>query len=414
MVKKLIYELIGPYHAGCESDCVMEWNRMIAKNDALHAALNTCKNQISRYYHNRKWDNFKKFTNEYELVCTSSEEYPGIASHVPVSRSFFKMWEIMHDHADDLLSIGKHPMCAVFLAEGPGGFMESFAKYRADANHDGDALHGMTLISKHKSIPNWKVQSVQLAPHTRVRIHRGVDGTGDLYNLDNIDNLVSEVGEASSDFVTADGGFDFSRDFNNQEESSMRLVLAEVYAALRLQRLGGSLVLKVYDLHSIATVRLLYVLRLCYTNMRLVKPLTSRPANSEKYVVCTNFCGASHGIMAALRCACYAGGTPQCVDRHVAPAVSIPVSFLRDIVHYNTFYIARQACYIGNTIAHIRASESCSITPGESCAHIRRQLCKSIRWCHKYGISTSTIALHRYKPMVGATTHHEDFAVPTK
>jgi 23S rRNA U2552 (ribose-2'-O)-methylase RlmE/FtsJ len=409
MVKKFVYELTGPFDDGCNnnnnSDADgLEWACLLAENDALHTALTTCKNQISRYYHNRKWDNFKKFTNEYELVCTSSAEFPGIASHVPVSRSFFKMWEIMHDHAADLLSVEKHPMCAVFLAEGPGGFMESFAKYRADANHDGDALHGMTLISKHKSIPSWKVQSVQLAPHTRVRIHRGVDGTGDLYNLQNIDSLVSDVGEASSDLVTGDGGFDFSHDFNNQEDASMRLILAEVYAALRLQRTGGSLVLKVYDLHSVATVRMLYVLRLCYGTMRLVKPLTSRPANSEKYAVCTDFHGASSGLMAALRCACYAGGTSRCVDRHVAPVVPVPVSFLRDVVHYNTFYIARQACYIGRTISHIRNSESSSITPDESSAQIRRQLSKSIRWCHKYGISTSTNALLRYKPMVVAAT----------
>jgi 23S rRNA U2552 (ribose-2'-O)-methylase RlmE/FtsJ len=405
MVKKFAYELTGPFDN--ESDCDVsgvEWSRLLAENDILHTALTTCKNQISRYYHNRKWDNFKKFTNEYELVCTSSAEFPGIASHVPVSRSFFKMWEIMHDHATDLMSVNTHPMCAVFLAEGPGGFMESFAKYRADANHDGDALHGMTLISKHKSIPNWKVQSVQLAPHTRVRIHRGADGTGDLYNLQNIDSLVSDVGEASSDMVTADGGFDFSHDFNNQEDASMRLILAEVYAALRLQRLGGSLVLKVYDLHSVATLRILYVLRLCYGTMRLVKPLTSRPANSEKYAVCTEFHGASDSLMAALRSACYAGGTPQCVERHVAPVAPIPVSFLRDVVHYNTFYIARQACYIGRTISHIRDSESSCITPDQSSARIRRQLCKSIRWCHKYGISTSTNALLRYRPMMVVTT----------
>lgn len=394
MVKHFAYSLGGPYVAREGCDDKQELVQLRAENDALHMALNTCKNQISRYYHNRKWDNFKKFTNEYELVCTSSSEFPGIASHVPVSRSFFKMWEILHDHASDML-IPNDTMCAVFLAEGPGGFMESFAKFRADTGRDGDSLHGMTLISKHKSIPNWKINALRLTPNTRVRIHRGADGTGDLYNIKNVDCLVTEVGEASSDLVTADGGFDFSHDFNNQEEVSMRLVLAEVYTALRLQRKGGSLVLKVYDIHACATVRMLFALRQSYKNMSIVKPHTSRPANSEKYIVCTRFCGVAEGLLKLLRAAYVAGGSSRAVERYMPIA---PASFLRDVVHYNAFYVARQVCYIGRTIAFIRDSET-----GGSCdnsGRIRRQLCKSIRWCHRYGISTSMDALLKYRPIV--------------
>jgi hypothetical protein len=406
MVKRIAYCLIGPYKDDTRED-IASRARLNAENDALHSALNTCKNQISRYYHNRKWDNFKKFTNEYELVCTSSSEFPGIASHVPVSRSFFKMWEILHDHVSEMLPASRRsPMCAVFLAEGPGGFMESFAKFRSDAGHEGDSLHGMTLISKHKSIPNWKVHSLRVAPNTRVRIHRGADGTGDLYNLRNVDRLVAEVGEASSHLVTADGGFDFSHDFNNQEEASMRLILSEVYAALRLQRLGGSFVLKVYDIHASATLRLLFALRRSYRGMRIVKPLTSRPANSEKYVVCTRFTGAPEGLLAALRAACLAGGTARSVDHTMLLA---PTAFLRDVVHYNAFYVARQVCYIGRTISFIRDDDAAVAANGatgsstggaDTSGRLRRQLCKSIRWCHKYGITTSMDALLKYRPMV--------------
>ena len=373
------------------------------KNDELHRALNACKNQISRYYHNRKWDMCKKFTNEYELVFTSSFEHPGIAAHVPISRSFFKLWEMLHDFGDELVSGTAPALRAVFLAEGPGGFMESFAKYRAgpDGTRDvQDVMHGMTLMSKHKNIPNWKVLSMFRAPSAQLHIHRGADGTGDLYNVANIDALVADAGEAACDFVTADGGFDFSNDFNNQEGTSLRLVLSEVYAALRLQAKGGSFVLKVYDMHAPATLQLLCVLRKSYGAMRFVKPLTSRPANSEKYVMCTAFRGAPAAVMRALRAACMAGGTPAIIDRHLQDVAAVPVPMLQNIIDYNTHYIARQVCYISRTILLIQEGDSAK---HDAADRLRMQLRKSLRWCHKYHIPSSLPSLNKYRDAVTAT-----------
>ena len=86
-----------------------------------------------------------------------------------------------------------------------------------------------------------------------------------------------------------------------------------------------------------------------------------------------------------------------------------PTAFLRDVVRYNAFYIARQACYIGRTISFIRDDDAAVAAKGvggastvgaDTSGRLRRQLCKSIRWCHKYGITTSMDALLKYRPMV--------------
>ena len=43
-----------------------------------------------------------------------------------------------------------------------------------------------------------------------------------------------------ADLVTADGGFDFSTNFNKQEQSSLRIIFCEIVTALSVQKKGGA------------------------------------------------------------------------------------------------------------------------------------------------------------------------------
>jgi hypothetical protein len=91
------------------------------------------------------------------------------------------------------------------------------------------------------------------------------------------------------DIITGDGGFDFSIDFNKQEQLAFRLILSQVAYAIGMQRYGGTFILKFFDTFMKPSVDILYILSAFYENIHIIKPQTSRYANSEKYVVCTNF-----------------------------------------------------------------------------------------------------------------------------
>jgi hypothetical protein len=91
------------------------------------------------------------------------------------------------------------------------------------------------------------------------------------------------------DFITADGGFDFSLDFNKQEISISKLLFAQVCFAVTLQKKGGTFVLKIFDCFMEHTVDILYILSSFYDKVYITKPQTSRYANSEKYIVCKDF-----------------------------------------------------------------------------------------------------------------------------
>ena len=91
------------------------------------------------------------------------------------------------------------------------------------------------------------------------------------------------------DFVTGDGGFDFSIDFNKQEILSIKLIFCQICYAIALQKPGGTFILKIFDIFTQATIDLLYLLSTLYNKVYIIKPCTSRTANSERYVVCRNF-----------------------------------------------------------------------------------------------------------------------------
>ena len=153
----------------------------------------------------------------------------------------------------------------------------------------------MTLLDENSdtNIPAWKKSQHFLDSNPNVVLENGLDGTGDILKLENFEYVAKKY-ESSMDIVTADGGFDFSFDFNQQEIVISKLLFAQVAYALCIQKQGGTFVLKVFDCFMHHTVDLLYLLASFYEKTHIIKPKTSRYANSEKYIVCTGFIYDSH------------------------------------------------------------------------------------------------------------------------
>jgi len=284
-------------------------------SESLSYYLYDIKERIHEY--EQDWDQFKKYTNPYEFIHSNlPNRRKSVSKYKPLSRSFFKMVEIVHSFALvsilPKMSLGepKHllpssvptpPPLSIsqgirtfHLAEGPGGFIEAIAKLR---NCPTDLYVGMTIQcgSVNEDVPGWKKSSRFLRDTPQVYIENGMDGSGDILKLCNFVGCYEKYG-SSMDLITADGGFDFSLDFNHQEVHIARLLYAQIAYALVMQRRGGAFVLKIFDAFMAHTVDLLYLLSSMYEKVYITKPLTSRFANSEKYIVCQGFlpdsCGA--------------------------------------------------------------------------------------------------------------------------
>ena len=327
--------------------------------------LNSLKKQISFYYRNRSWDSAKKLTNAYELVATSP---------MPVSRSFFKLYEILSDFETKIEHFSGsqiEDMRCLFLAEGPGGFVEAFETFCASRRHRSPGggtrrLFCNTLIDKcSRTVPCWKIPTVRMNADAVVFCD-GVDGTGNIYSIDNIDSIVSKVGgQGTVHLVTADGGFDFSDDFDSQEINALQLIVAEAYAAMLALSAGGTFVLKMFDVSLQRTLIVMQLISSAFASTHVMKPMTSRQANSEKYMVLMGYT-RDEEVLKILR-DCVASFSTDPLDD-----VRVDREFERKVKTANKDIVDAQIRNISKTIAFLNVQPS-SLVLGEIASNQKRR-----------------------------------------
>ena len=328
------------------------------------------------------WDIYKKYTNPYEYIHTLvPHKKKSVAKYKPLSRAYFKMIELLEYFH---LNQTTEPISSFHLAEGPGGFIEALSNVRACKN---DTYIGMTLLDdkNDENIPAWKKTDHFLKEHPNVFIENGADGTGDILSLANLDYCRKKYG-ASMDIITADGGFDFSVDFNNQESNMTRLLFAQICFAIAMQKTNGSFILKIFDCFNEATVDMLCILSSFYKKVYITKPKTSRYANSEKYVVCKEFAGESsesafHFIRNAFERMTM---TPQnhTITRFLS--CSISYYFYKKIEDYNAIFGQQQIENINITLELIANKKNVDTL-------IKANIQKCIHWCNKHNIQYNYI-----------------------
>jgi len=254
--------------------------------------INKLKSNISNYDKMRDWDKMKKITNEYELIFISNSHYynNSICKYIPVSRSYFKMKEIMYNFKN-YIKYDK-PLTTLHIAEGPGGFIEALHNMRKHFQpfiSKKDHYFGLTLAPNEEFVPSWdKIKKKIQNNLNNGNIHLSYM---DLYNqktIQKLDNTFNTESHRVIDIATADGGFDYSKDYIEQETASIHIILSEIMTMLRYLKSNGVMIVKLFDIFSLHHMKLLYLTSLCFEKCFLFKPTTSRPANSEKYLICVN------------------------------------------------------------------------------------------------------------------------------
>tara|TARA_B100000795_G_scaffold264804_1_gene245769 strand:+ start:1999 stop:3195 length:1197 start_codon:yes stop_codon:yes gene_type:complete len=244
----------------------------------LSKYLKETKKKIDKIY--KSWDMMKIYTNPYEFIHTNiPNNNISISKYKPISRAFYKLLEIYNMF--NLLDYD-HPIDTFHLAEGPGGFIEATSFFRQNKK---DTYYGMTLQDGMRNTPGWKKSKGFLDKNPNIILEKGVDNTGNLYNDENFKHCCTKY-KNKFEIITADGGIDFSDDFNNQEIMASRLLITQVFYALSMQKREGTFVLKIFDIFNKLSIDIVYLLSYYYESVFIVKPNTSRYANSEKYIVC--------------------------------------------------------------------------------------------------------------------------------
>jgi 23S rRNA U2552 (ribose-2'-O)-methylase RlmE/FtsJ len=383
--------------------------------------LNRAKNRINDI-NPLEWEEVKKITNPYEFIHAFNpkskyNDNRSVSTIKPLSRSFFKMIEMINEFCsflDQDLDNSERKVSAkndeensaistVHIAEGPGGFIEALRYIRKGCKYD--FSFGMTLVKYDKNqyknvhVPGWQKSHFFIVNNPEVYILNGADGTGDIYKTENINFLNNEVrnksnikhnGNSGADFVTADGGFDFSIEYNYQEQSSCKLIFSQILCALKCQKQNGTFICKFFDFNLYFTVEMLYLLYTLYESVVIYKPFTSRIANSEKYIICTNFKGMDSlpvdNFLDKLFDILEEWNTyKEHTINHIFE--KIPTDFIEKIKIINAEIINYQVKYINIAIDIIKTKKISDKKWYET--NINMQLQKAKEWCVKYNIPSS-------------------------
>jgi hypothetical protein len=236
-----------------------------------------------------RWDDFKKITNPYEYVFLSwnRRSSRSVSTRQPLSRSYFKMvelWKQVNVGTELATLIARDGgLKTAHAAEGPGGFIEACWEQGERQGWQVQQTDAITLRSDARNIPGWRKAARFLAERPQIHIHEGADGTGDILKRINQDAFVAIAQGAH--LYTADGGFDFSSDYDAQEDSIFPLLVAEFLIGLQVLTPGGCMIIKCFDTLERPTQDLLWMASRCFCEWSLVKPKTSRAGNAERYFV---------------------------------------------------------------------------------------------------------------------------------
>jgi hypothetical protein len=211
----------------------------------------------------------------------------------------------------------------------------------------------MTLRTPETIKNNLDWNRARLDTH-RFHIYYGSDGTGDLYT--NVDGFIeyARMSTPKLELVMADGGFELDGQEHRQEFLSSRLLLVQIYAALSLlTSKDGRFVCKVFNTVTTMSEQLIWLCSLCFEDVWMFKPMSSRPANAERYMVCKKFRGpeVAAPIVALLKEAnskypqTPVGSVPSSMVSRLIRSEIIPAEFRAWLHLNNDISIQRQINY---------------------------------------------------------------------
>ncbi|KAK0163021.1 hypothetical protein PV327_006737 [Microctonus hyperodae] len=280
-VKWMINELTPPSEHEMK-DWIQEGEK---KNTIDDETLFCDKNILQQIIKSKSiFDKFDK--HEMRRARTRSNPFETIRGVFFQNRAAVKMAEM--DKACDFMftrpnGLEMHnPLYFADVCAGPGGFSE-YVLWRRKWIAKG---FGFTLRNSN----DFKLEEFFAGPPETFHPYYGPKEDGNIYDTENqkaLANLIMQQTKGQGvHFMMADGGFSVEGKENIQELLSKQLYLCQCLVALMIVREGGHFVTKLFDLFTTFSAGLIYLMSRCFKKISIFKPNTSRPANSERYLIC--------------------------------------------------------------------------------------------------------------------------------
>lgn len=203
--------------------------------------------------------------NYDESIINMTKKYFNMNNTDNVSRNFYKIWEILF-----MFNIVPSKMQLISL-DYDQSFITAIINFREKLN-DGiknDNIYYLTSNKDTKKISNL----INIITHNE-------------NDLSFINSLKTK--KINGNLITANIKVKWNEN-NIQEQEAYIILLYKIIINLKLQEESGTFIIKIYDIYTMVTVKILYLLSSFYEETYIYKPYLSRISNTEKYVICKNF-----------------------------------------------------------------------------------------------------------------------------
>jgi 23S rRNA U2552 (ribose-2'-O)-methylase RlmE/FtsJ len=328
--------------------------------------LNLAKNAIDSV-DQIEWTKIRKATNIYESPCNVGN----IKNKKIVSRAFYKLWEILVDF--DIPTKGD----SFHICDAPGGFIQAMMAYKPNTI---DLAFTVSLMSDDdQDVPQY---NKSLLSNKNVRVLETMN-KNDITNCATIIDILKKMKPCTNiNVITGDGGItEKNGDYNNKEVNHLVLIASQILLGLSVLNNNGYFILKIFDIYTLDTVQLLMLLNGCFEEIYITKPNTSRPTNSEKYIVCKKFSKDS-----------FCSSTKNSLFRFIfskknsgLKIQNVPMHFIEQIKKINNLFTEAQIKCIDNNIDIINQNTCAKKKIINDFADKKRIFCKN--WLIKYRVN---------------------------
>lgn len=268
------------------SNDLVNWLALGPTKETIDDEITFCDPNILEQVVNSKsiFDTLDK--NEMRRARTRSNPFETIRGAFFLNRAAVKMANI--DKACDFMftypkiSDSNEPLYFADVCAGPGGFSE-YVLWKRKWHAKG---FGFTLRDSN----DFKLDEFYAGSPETFHPFYGPKDDGNVYDPDNQELfrrlIMGQTRGRGVHFMMSDGGFSVEGKENIQEILSKQLYLCQCLVALMIVREGGHFVTKLFDLFTPFSVGLVYLMYRCFRSVCIFKPNTSRPANSERYLIC--------------------------------------------------------------------------------------------------------------------------------
>lgn len=258
------------------------YQEYLIKFQELKKKLNITKNKLDKI----PIKTYTKVLNANNPYYEVSQILKKELNNPNITNAYIKLRELIVYYGE-LLDFSK----CTHVAEAPGTFIICTSDYCNEKKKEHDWYANSYLEFQNK-------KSFYLSDHFGLikRFHNkwlfGSFNNGDITRLENLRSIKQDLLDYNTSFLTGDAKVVLFKentdlpDYENEERDNNLVIYSETLFALVLLKMGGSSIIKMFTFMEPKMIYTIYNIYRYFDEVYITKPLTSRPANNEIYLIC--------------------------------------------------------------------------------------------------------------------------------